>query len=323
MRVTRDATKTLPNDFGEGSVEQHRSRSRRSSEFALGALTIALESLASGLVDFANELNDLSDVLDAVINADLDRIELLPDLKVGSGFDGHERFGSILTLRRRATGKSFCICVGVSTVPPFAEESEVVSWQFGIWTDGSLSRPSYVSAVYPLPASAGRLLVYEELRPAVKNDLGIFLTEAAERTRAFVSYVRENSSEVDKLCRDLASRGVATWKDRDDLIPGARWKDSIRAAIQDGSGFIACFSAAYRDRERSYMNEELAIAVEELRQRPRDRSWFFPVLLDASSEVPATPIGFGETLRDLQSVSLFADWGPGVDRLARAVRSAH
>ena len=323
MRVTLDATKTLPNAFVEGSNEQHWSGNLRSSELALGALVSALGSLASGLVDFANELNDLSDVLDAVINADLDRIELLPDLKAGSGFDGHERFGSTLTLRRRATGESFCICVGVSTVPPFDEESEVVSWQFGIWTDGSLTHPSYVSPIYPLPASAGRLLVYEELRPAVENDLSTFLAEASVTTRAFVSYVRENSSEVDKLCRDLATRGVATWKDRDDLIPGARWKDSIRAAIQDGSGFIACFSSAYRDRERTYMNEELAIAVEELRQRPRDRSWFFPVLLDAGSEVPATPIGFGETLRDLQSVSLFADWGPGVDRLARAVRSAH
>jgi hypothetical protein len=140
-------------------------------------------------------------------------------------------------------------------------------------------------------------------------------------TKAFVSYVHENAAAVDRLCEELGRQGVATWKDREELKPGERWKDVIRTAIQSGSGFVACFSSAYQSRQSTYMNEELVIAIEELRMRPRDRSWFFPVLLD-DTEVPKTPIGLGETLQDLQSVSLSADWSSGVRRLARAIRAS-
>lgn len=139
--------------------------------------------------------------------------------------------------------------------------------------------------------------------------------------QAFVSYVREDTAAIDRLCDDLGRQGVSTWRDRAKLEPGVRWKDTIRNAIQQGSGFVACFSYAYEARPRTYMNEELSLAVEELRLRPRDRSWFFPVLLD-DVQVAAIPIGAGETLREIQAVSLAVEWAAGVSRLARAIRTA-
>ncbi len=51
------------------------------------------------------------------------------------------------------------------------------------------------------------------------------------------------------------------------------------------------------------MNEELTVAIEELRLRPTDRAWFIPVLLD-DCEVPDRSIGAGETLRTLQWIKL-------------------
>jgi hypothetical protein len=96
----------------------------------------------------------------------------------------------------------------------------------------------------------------------------------ARDSRVFVSYVREDEGTVDRLTRELAAYGTKVWLDKTDLKPGHRWKDEIRAAISEGGFFIACFSDAYSGQSKSYMNEELALALEELRRRPTDRTWF-------------------------------------------------
>jgi prophage maintenance system killer protein len=135
---------------------------------------------------------------------------------------------------------------------------------------------------------------------------------------AFLSYVRENAATVDRLASDLTARGVLVWLDRERIMPGQRWRDAIRDGIRSGDVFIACFSAEYLARDRSYMNEELTLAIEELRQRPMNHSWFIPVSLDGSS-IPARAIGPGETINDLQWVNLASDWNRGVDMIAKTI----
>jgi class 3 adenylate cyclase len=112
---------------------------------------------------------------------------------------------------------------------------------------------------------------------------------------------------------------VAVWLDREQIRPGERWQIAIRRAIEDGAFFVACFSAAHAARDRSYMNVELAIAVEQLGLRPTDRSWFIPVLFEGG-EIPDRPIGGGETLRDIQWVDLTQDWNDGIQRILSVVR---
>ena len=90
----------------------------------------------------------------------------------------------------------------------------------------------------------------------------------------------------------LRSYRVEAWLDRNEILPGQRWKEAIRRAIRGGSYYLACFSQEYFDRDRSYMNEELTVAIEELRQRPTDRAWFIPVVLSGSG-VPDRDIGGG------------------------------
>ena len=88
----------------------------------------------------------------------------------------------------------------------------------------------------------------------------------------FVSYVHENEETVTGLCEALEAAGVKVWRDRDSILPGANWQGSTRQAIREGAFFIACFSMAYRSKPASYMNEELALAIEMLRQpRPSGR----------------------------------------------------
>lgn len=137
-------------------------------------------------------------------------------------------------------------------------------------------------------------------------------------THVFISYVRENGPVVNRIADTLCSRGIRVWLDRDSIAPGSRWKREIRRAITEGGFFVACFSAEYSSRGRTYMNEELTIAIEELRQRPTDRAWFIPVMLSAC-QIPDRDIGAGETLRDIQWVELWRDWDSGLERLAKTL----
>jgi hypothetical protein len=137
----------------------------------------------------------------------------------------------------------------------------------------------------------------------------------------FISYVREDQHEVDRMCADLHSAGVHTWLDRDQIKPGQRWRRAIRDAIRTGAFFVACFSSSSVARSKTYMNEELTLAIDELRQMPAERTWFIPVLL-SRCEVPDTPIGGGETLRDLQWISFKSGWKSAIEELLDAIGSA-
>lgn len=124
---------------------------------------------------------------------------------------------------------------------------------------------------------------------------------ASNFRRVFVSYVHDDSREVDILCAALENSGVRTWRDVNQLLPGDDWKVAISHAIENGVGFICCFSESSEKRSKSYMFEELTLAIEQLRMRPIDSGWFMPILL-SKSEVPAVPIGGGRTLRDLHFI---------------------
>lgn len=138
----------------------------------------------------------------------------------------------------------------------------------------------------------------------------------------FLSYVREDQEAVDRLATQLKRRGVDVWLDREQIKPGQRWQSAIATAIEEGAFFLACFSEAYEKRSRSYVHEELTLAIDELRRRPTDRAWFIPILLNKSS-IPDRRIGGGETLRDIQWVDLHADWDEGLRKLTTVLAPAH
>jgi hypothetical protein len=137
------------------------------------------------------------------------------------------------------------------------------------------------------------------------------------KPHVFLSHVREDAARVERLAADLKARGIETWIDRHKIKPGQRWQKAIEDAIRSGAFFVACFSHAYSTRNRTYMNEELHIAVEEVRLRPAKTSWFIPVRLD-DCEIPALPVSPNVTLRSFQWVDMF-DWEEGVQRLAEEI----
>ena len=146
--------------------------------------------------------------------------------------------------------------------------------------------------------------------------------ESVKSGHVFISYVSDDSKLVDKLQNDLENAGVSVWRDRTSLGPGDRWKDSIRSAIAAGAFFICCFSGESRRRIKSYMNEELALAIEELRVRNRDQVWFIPVVFPGG-EIPNRQIDASENLRDFNYVLLSsANWEKGIGQLLSAIQGS-
>jgi len=137
---------------------------------------------------------------------------------------------------------------------------------------------------------------------------------------AFLSYVREDSHNVDKLQRTLEAAGVAVWRDTADLWPGEDWRAKIRRAITDNAlVFIACFSSRSIGRLKSYQNEELLMAVEQLRLRRPHDPWLIPVRFD-DCDIPDFDLGASRTLASIQRVDLFGKTRDmGIARLVRAV----
>jgi len=134
----------------------------------------------------------------------------------------------------------------------------------------------------------------------------------------FISYVREDSEKVNIIKSFLEYYKIKVWIDRESLSGGERWKAAIRESIKRGSFFIACFSDNYINKDISYMNEELIIAIEELRLRPYNRKWFIPIRL-SNCEIPARPIGAGETLQDIQRIDMFNNFFEGLSKLLSIV----
>ena len=110
------------------------------------------------------------------------------------------------------------------------------------------------------------------------------------------------------------------WRDTADLWPGEDWRAKIRQAITDNTlVFIACFSRSSLSRGTSYQNEELTLAIDQLRLRRPDDPWLIPVRLD-ECDIPDRDIGGGRTLASIQRADVFDDWPEeGVERLVTAV----
>lgn len=143
---------------------------------------------------------------------------------------------------------------------------------------------------------------------------------AEENGHAFISYVREDAARVDRLQRILEAAGIRVWRDTAELWPGDDWRSQIRRAVTTNTlVFIACFSSHSVARELSYQNEELNLAIEQLRLRRPDRTWLIPVRFD-DVELPDLEIGAGRTLNSLQRADLIGDsWDEGAARVVAGV----
>ncbi|NAZ84588.1 toll/interleukin-1 receptor domain-containing protein [Kineococcus indalonis] len=149
------------------------------------------------------------------------------------------------------------------------------------------------------------------------------MAATADAPHALISYVGENIEAVERLHGLLEKAGIPVWRDQRKLRPGMDWKQEIVTAIRSGAfAFLPCFSKELSERDKTVMNEELTIAVEEFRSRAPGKPWMFPVRLD-DTPLPYWDLGAGRTLETLQYVDLFGDnYAEEAVRLVTAVRAA-
>lgn len=140
----------------------------------------------------------------------------------------------------------------------------------------------------------------------------------------FISYITEDSEQIDELQAALEAADFIVWRDKDKLWPGDDWQAEIRNAIRGGSFvFLACFSTNLAKRQKSYQFEELTLAAEEYRQRPPGASWLMTARLD-ECEIPEFDLGAGRTLgRSIHRADLFgAQKSAQIARLVVAIQRA-
>ena len=124
--------------------------------------------------------------------------------------------------------------------------------------------------------------------------------------KVFISYVREYLNEIKRLVKVLEENGIDVRIDLN-IKPGVRWRNYIRKEIKQCDYFLAFFSEAYSLKSKTYMNEEIILAIEQLRLRSIEDGWFIPVKI-TKCELPDREIGCGETLNSVQWIDLSYDW---------------
>ena len=67
------------------------------------------------------------------------------------------------------------------------------------------------------------------------------------------------------------------------------------------------------------MNEELHIALEQLRKMPDDQVWFIPVKLD-DCKIPYFEIRQNKTLESKQFVKLYENWDKGISDIIKSIQ---
>lgn len=134
----------------------------------------------------------------------------------------------------------------------------------------------------------------------------------------FLSYIREDQEVVEKIAAELRRQGVEVWLDRDSIEPGRPWEDAIESAIDDGAYVIACFSEHLEEKDSSFMETEVQVALRCMKKGSRPRNWLLPVRL-SPMEIPDIRVD-GVGVRDLQWIDVFADFFDGIRRILRIVR---
>lgn len=178
-----------------------------------------------------------------------------------------------------------------------------------------MMRPG-VAAIFEIvrkSLEAGQAVEIEGLGRFRATDQGYRFDPEPQPT-VFVAYAVEDLAIVRRLSESLRAGGCSPWLDKERLMPGQNWTQSIGRAIADADAFVACFSRRSVSK-RGQFQSELRHALDCAQTRPLDDVFLLPVRLERC-EVPR------QITDQVQYVDLFPDWERGVKRLVRSIRRA-
>ena len=123
----------------------------------------------------------------------------------------------------------------------------------------------------------------------------------------FISYAREDQSWADRLYMDLRRNEVDAWLDVRCVGAGADWSLEVRKAIQR-SGFFILLLSKHSVTKRGYVQREIKLALDVMKEFPTGATYLIPVKLDATEPNE-------EELRRLNWVDLLPNYAQGFSRI--------
>ncbi len=102
----------------------------------------------------------------------------------------------------------------------------------------------------------------------------------------FLSYAREDKTHIDTIYLALKEGGLNPWMDKPPppyqlcgIPPGIDWESEIRRRLQAASLILAFLSSKSVAKE-GFIHKEFRLALSYLSQKPQDRIYLIPVLLE-------------------------------------------
>ncbi len=130
-----------------------------------------------------------------------------------------------------------------------------------------------------------------------------------EAIQIFLSYARKDAAQVEKLYQQLSAAGFSPWLDTRHILPGEKWRHSIRNAIRQAHFVLVCLSVNSVNR-RGVIQREIKQALDLEQEMLESDIYLIPVRLDDC----ALP----DQLAEYQAVDWFEPHGP--QRLIEALR---
>jgi hypothetical protein len=176
-----------------------------------------------------------------------------------------------------------------------------------------MTRPGRIFEIVRKSLEAGQAVEIEGLGRFHTTAEGYRFDPETQPT-VFVAYASEDLETARRLAEALRAADCSPWLDKDRLMPGQNWTQSIERAISDADAFVACFSSRSVSK-RGQFQSELRHALECAAKRPLDDVFLLPVRLEPCT-VPE------KIARQVQYLDLYPDWERGVKRLVRSIRKA-
>jgi hypothetical protein len=129
--------------------------------------------------------------------------------------------------------------------------------------------------------------------------------------KVFISYAREDQDQAIRLYGDLKKACAIPWLDVEDLLPGQKWRTTIRQAIKK-SDYVIVILSTHSISKRGFVQAELKKALEILEEFPANEIFMIPARLDGCTVTD-------EKLLELNIVDLFPDWENGLAKILRVI----
>lgn len=134
-------------------------------------------------------------------------------------------------------------------------------------------------------------------------------THPPGKARVFLSYAREDEAAVTGLYQTLRDAGHQPWMDKQDIVPGELWENSIRRAIAACDFVLICISA-HATNKRGFLQKEIKAALDTWQGMLDSDIYLVPVRLE--------PCLVPENLSSFQWVDVFEN--DGIEKLLWAIQ---